>query len=187
MQKEIFHGRVINKRQKMTNVFNCRLRCFFAGRRMGNVPQNRLSLSFERQRVHPHLFHHGEHAVGTGRGEVLFQTDFVDEVEVCVQYFLRGVARHDIDQHGDDSAGDVGVALSLVVDQSVLVLRMYPHFALAAFDEVFVCFVLLVDARVGLAFVYDLLVFVQPVFQEFEFRYDFVLFLRYCHDNLYLI
>ena len=53
----------------------------------------------EGQGVDADLLYHREQAVGTGRREVFRQADAVDEVEVCVEDFLGGVAREDIDEH----------------------------------------------------------------------------------------
>lgn len=49
-------------------------------------------LALESQGIHLHLVHHGEHTIGTGRGEVLLEADLVDEVEVGLQDLVRCVA-----------------------------------------------------------------------------------------------
>ena len=48
------------------------------------------------------FFDHGDQAVRAGGAEVFFEADLFDEIEVGVQYFLRGMAGNNVDQQGDD-------------------------------------------------------------------------------------
>ena len=52
-----------------------------------------LSHRLEGEGVFAHLLEHGYEAVAAGRGEVLAQTDTVDEVEVGIEYVGRSLVR----------------------------------------------------------------------------------------------
>ena len=67
------------------------------------------------QGVHLHLLDHAGEAVGAGGGEVLAEAYGVDEVELGVEYLLRGVPVEGADEQGDDAAGDDGVAVGAEV------------------------------------------------------------------------
>ena len=79
-----------------------------------------LLLCAESQRINAHLLDHCYKSIGAGGRKMLLQTYLFDEIEVGVEYLLRGVIAEYADEQGHDALDDQGVALSAEVDHSRL-------------------------------------------------------------------
>ena len=91
----------------------------------------------ENERVHLHLFEHGEEAVAAGGREVFAQAYLFDEVEVGIKNLLWRMVAEDADEQGDNALDNQGVALCLKVDKAGgSEVGGQPHTALATLDEV---------------------------------------------------
>ena len=49
------------------------------------------------QSIDSHLLNHGEKTIGAGGGEVLLETDSLDEIEFAIEDFVRGVVTEHLD------------------------------------------------------------------------------------------
>ena len=127
------------------------------------------------QRIHPHLLHHGEQAVATGRRKVILQADAVDEVEVGTKYLVGCVAGEDFDEQGDDAFHNQGVAFRLEDEFAIPFVGLQPHAALAAFYQVLVRLILFVKGLLFVALMvicsFTILQFTIYYFLIFTFRY----------------
>ena len=126
--------------------------------------------------IEAHLLHHGDEAIATGGGEVLFEANLLDEVEVGIGNLFGGMAREDLHQKAYDTLHDEGIALGLEHEATVHLVGLQPYAALASLDEVAVGLVLLGQRLLLTAEVDEELVLVHPVVQFAELLNNLVLY-----------
>ena len=86
---------------------------------------------------------------------MLFQADFIDKIEVGIEYLLgRMVAQH-TDEQGHDALHDEGVALGREMDTAVGIVGLQPYAALAAVNQVLLGLIFIVERCLLVAQVYQ--------------------------------
>ena len=105
----------------------------------------------------------------------------VDEKEVGIDNFLRGMPAEHTQEKGYQPLHDESVTLRFESEQPVLVVGMYPHTALATVDEVVLRFVFFLQWLHAGTKVDEQLIFVHPVGEVGEFLHHFVLQFVYGH------
>ena len=85
------------------------------------------------------------------------------------------MSAHHLDEQADDTLHDEGITLGLEVHQSLRIVGLQPHTALASLNQVLFGLVLLIQWGLVVAQVDEQLVTVHPVVQFAELFDDFVL------------
>ncbi len=73
---------------------------------------------------------------------MLFKTDFINEFHIGINNVLWFLIAERPDQNGNDSFRDDGITISGKHQFVTIEFGMYPHLALASFDQVVIGFVL---------------------------------------------
>ena len=116
---------------------------------------------------------------------MVLKADALDEIKVGVKDFLRRMPAQHAYQQRYYALNYERVALRREVYLAVHVVRLQPHAALAAVNEVVLGLILVVELLQVIAQVNQQLVLVHPVGKVSKLLYYLVLCFVYCH-NLYL-
>ena len=78
---------------------------------------------------------------------MLFEANLLDEIKIRIENLLWRVVAQHLNQQGDDTFNDDGIALSLEVDLAIHEVCLQPYTALATLDEVTLCFITFIEWR----------------------------------------